>query len=363
MCAHMLHDAFGRPAEAARAAGHSRVRGPHVVHTPQPRAHQPRTDPGNKSHGRRTPRLRGRVRAAQPWRAARRRRQRRHFAPGVDRAARAPRPDRRRHRFAHDTQRCSGLHRLRRGQHRLANSLVTGAVRITVPRSLRIEITGRLPAGVTAKDVVLHLLATPRIKAGAGVGKVFEFTGDAVALMSTDERATLTNMTAELGGFTGIVAPDAETVRFLRERRGIEITLEPWMCSDRGAEYAETIHIDCSTLGPIVASAGRSGQRRSAGLTEGAPADRHRLRRVLHRRQARGLRPLPRGAGVGAGARPARQARRRPVPAVRHDGGPRLLHCNRVICTPSRRSARKFFSPLAAPAPIPGPARPPTASR
>ena len=118
MCAHMLHERLRPPPEAARAAGNSRVRGPHVVHPPQPRAHQPRTDPGNESHGRRTPRLRGRVRAAQPWRAARRRRQRRHFAPGVDRAARAPRPDRRRHRFAHDTQRCSGLHRLRCGQHR-----------------------------------------------------------------------------------------------------------------------------------------------------------------------------------------------------------------------------------------------------
>jgi 3-isopropylmalate/(R)-2-methylmalate dehydratase large subunit len=145
------------------------------------------------------------------------------------------------------------------GSTELANSLVTGAVRITIPRSLRIELTGRVPAGVTAKDVVLHLLATPRIKAGAGVGKVFEFAGDVVTRMSTDERATLTNMTAELGGFTGIVAPDAETVRFLRERRGIEFTLEPWMCSDPGADYAETISVDCSNLSPIVASPGDPG--------------------------------------------------------------------------------------------------------
>jgi 3-isopropylmalate/(R)-2-methylmalate dehydratase large subunit len=145
------------------------------------------------------------------------------------------------------------------GSTELANSLVTGAVRITIPRSLRIELTGRVPAGVTAKDLVLHMLAIPRIKAGAGVGKVFEFAGEAVALMSTDERATLTNMTAELGGFTGIVAPDAETVRFLRERRGIEFSVEPWMCSDPGADYAETIHIDCSRLSPIVASPGDPG--------------------------------------------------------------------------------------------------------
>lgn len=145
------------------------------------------------------------------------------------------------------------------GSTELANSLVTGVVRITMPRSLRIELAGRLPAGVTAKDIVLHLLATPRIKAGAGVGKVFEFAGDVVARMSTDERATLTNMTAELGGFTGVVAPDAETVRFLRERRGIEFTLEPWMCSDPGADYAETLRVDCSNLSPIVASPGDPG--------------------------------------------------------------------------------------------------------
>ena len=81
----------------------------------------------------------------------------------------------------------------------------------------------RLPPGVTAKDVVLHLLALPSIRAGGGVGKVFEFGGPVVRALATDERATLTNMTAELGGFTGIVEPDAETVRFLKERRGVEL--------------------------------------------------------------------------------------------------------------------------------------------
>jgi 3-isopropylmalate/(R)-2-methylmalate dehydratase large subunit len=151
----------------------------------------------------------------------------------------------------------------------MANSMVTGAVRFTVPRSLRVEFTGSLPPGVTAKDLVLHLLATPQIKAGAGVGKIFEFTGDAVRQLSTDERTTLTNMTAELGGFSGIVAPDEETVRFLRERRGIDFVLEPWMRSDPGAQYAETIVIDCATLSPMVARPGDPGNGVPlAGLTE-----------------------------------------------------------------------------------------------
>jgi 3-isopropylmalate/(R)-2-methylmalate dehydratase large subunit len=142
----------------------------------------------------------------------------------------------------------------------MANAFVTGAVRLTMPASLRVELTGTLPAGVTAKDVVLHLLALPRIRAGAGVGKVFEFTGPVVAQLSIDERATLTNMTAELGGTTGIVAPDARTVDFLRERRGVAFTLEPWMRSDDGAAYAETLTLDCSMLTPMVARPGDPGR-------------------------------------------------------------------------------------------------------
>src|SRR4029453_990339 len=107
------------------------------------------------------------------------------------------------------------------------NAFVTGAVRLTVPQSLRIVLDGRIPAGVTAKDIVLHLLALPFIRSGGGVGRVFEFCGEAGARLRTDERATLTNMAAELGGFTGIVAPDAETARFLRERRGVDFAPAP----------------------------------------------------------------------------------------------------------------------------------------
>ncbi|MBB4225947.1 aconitase family protein [Variovorax guangxiensis] len=141
----------------------------------------------------------------------------------------------------------------------MANAFVTGAVRLTMPPSLRVVLDGHLAAGVTAKDVVLHLLADPFIRAGGGVGKVFEFCGAALRHLSTDERATLTNMTAELGGFTGIVAPDAETVRFLRERRGIDFVLEPWMASDEGAAYAQTLRIDCAMVPPMVARPGDPG--------------------------------------------------------------------------------------------------------
>ena len=141
----------------------------------------------------------------------------------------------------------------------MANAFITGALRLTAPETLRVELRGPLAAGITAKDIVLHLLALPAIRRGEGIGKVFEFTGDAVAGLSIDERATLTNMTAELGGLTGIVAPDEETVRFLRERRGLDFVVEPWMRSDPDAAYCTTLTLDCAALTPMVAAPGDPG--------------------------------------------------------------------------------------------------------
>lgn len=141
----------------------------------------------------------------------------------------------------------------------MANAFMTGAVRMMVPPGIRVELAGVLPSGVAAKDIVLHLLALPQIRAGSGVGRVFEFTGPVAAALSIDERATLTNMCAELGGFTGIVAPDAQTVAFLAERRGIAFEIEPWMHSDAGAIYEQEIRVDCSGLEALVAAPGDPG--------------------------------------------------------------------------------------------------------
>ncbi len=141
----------------------------------------------------------------------------------------------------------------------MANAFVTGAVRLTMPRVLRVELDGALPPGVAAKDIVLHLLHLPTIRAGGGVGKVFEFAGSALRALSTDEPATQTNKTPELCGLTGIVEPDAETVRFLRERRGVDFALAPWTKSDPGASYSEVLRVDCAALSPMVARPGDPG--------------------------------------------------------------------------------------------------------
>ncbi|MGI4903580.1 MAG: 3-isopropylmalate dehydratase large subunit, partial [Janthinobacterium lividum] len=142
----------------------------------------------------------------------------------------------------------------------IANSWLTGYIRCSVPSTLRIEVDGALSAGVTAKDVVLHLLRLDAVRGGAAIGMVFEYGGSAIRAMSIDERATLTNMVAELGGFTGVVEPDEMTVAFLRERRGIQFELEPWMRSDAGAAYRDTIRIDASSLTPMLARPGDPGR-------------------------------------------------------------------------------------------------------
>jgi 3-isopropylmalate/(R)-2-methylmalate dehydratase large subunit len=107
---------------------------------------------------------------------------------------------------------------------------------------------------------MLHLLALPFIREGQGVGKVFEFAGDGIAHLSIDERATLTNMCAELGGLTGIVAPDRETVQFLKQRRGVSFEIEDWMHSDDGAHFVHQIQVDLHSLSPMVARPGDPGQ-------------------------------------------------------------------------------------------------------
>jgi 3-isopropylmalate/(R)-2-methylmalate dehydratase large subunit len=130
-----------------------------------------------------------------------------------------------------------------------------------VPRVLRIELEGVLPAGVAAKDIVLHLLQLPAAeRPAAASARCSSSAGRWRAPCSIDERATLTNMTAELGGLTGIVEPDAETVRFLKERRGVDFALADWMRSDPGATYSEVLRVDCSALSPMVARPGDPGR-------------------------------------------------------------------------------------------------------
>ncbi len=143
------------------------------------------------------------------------------------------------------------------------NSWITRDVRVKVPETLRIVVKGRKPHNVTAKDFMLYILAHPYVKSGKALAKIIEYCGPGVEALDIDERATMTNMAAEVGGFTGIVAPDARTAEFLVRHRGMsradaERLCEGWQ-SDPDASYAETLEFDAATMEPIVAAPGDPG--------------------------------------------------------------------------------------------------------
>lgn len=156
------------------------------------------------------------------------------------------------------------------GTTAIVNSWTTRDVRLRVPRSVKVEVSGTLRPGVTAKDLMLEILRHPYVRDGEAIGKILEYGGEAVRALSVDERATLTNMAAEVGAFTGIVAPDGRTADFLVERRGMVRAeaerLVADLGSDPGAEYEWTMNIDATSLQPMVATPGDPGN--GVGVTE-----------------------------------------------------------------------------------------------
>ncbi|HEV8268550.1 MAG TPA: aconitase family protein [Thermoanaerobaculia bacterium] len=143
------------------------------------------------------------------------------------------------------------------------NSWLTKDVRVKVPTTVRAVFKGIKPDEITAKDFMLALLAHPYVKNGEAIGKIVEYAGEAVEALSLDERATMTNMAAEVGAFTGIVAADEKTARYLAEQRGLPLEKARELCagwvSDEGAEYETTITIDAAALAPMVALPGDPG--------------------------------------------------------------------------------------------------------
>jgi 3-isopropylmalate/(R)-2-methylmalate dehydratase large subunit len=143
------------------------------------------------------------------------------------------------------------------------NSWITKDIRVRVPESVKVVIRGRKHPNVTAKDFILALLRMDYIKSGKALAKVIEYSGEAIEELSVDERATMTNMAAEIGGFTGIVAPDKKAVEFLVDRRGMnrekaEAMLEG-LYSDSAAQYAHVIEMDAADITPMVATPGDPG--------------------------------------------------------------------------------------------------------
>ncbi len=144
------------------------------------------------------------------------------------------------------------------GSTDMANAWYTKDVRVTVPETARFDLVGKLPEGVCAKDVMLHILGQPFFKTGQGIGKVLEFAGEGVRAMSLDERATLTNMAVEAGGFTGIIEADEVVVQYLVKQRGLDAdeARSRIVRADPAATYLATFEIDLSKVEPMVATPG-----------------------------------------------------------------------------------------------------------
>ena len=143
------------------------------------------------------------------------------------------------------------------------NSWITKDVRVKVPESARIVIRGKRHANTTAKDFILKILSLDYVRSGKALAKVMEYAGEAIEELSVDERATMTNMAAEIGGFTGIVAPDKKAVAFLVERRGMDRgkaeAMIAGLYSDPEAQYADVIELDAAEITPMVATPGDPG--------------------------------------------------------------------------------------------------------
>ena len=199
------------------------------------------------------------------------------------------------------------------GTTAIFNSWVTKDVRVRVPPSFKVVISGEPQANVTAKDYMLEILRQPYVRDGHAIGQIIEYAGPAVEALSIDERATMTNMAAEVGAFTGIVGADQETVDYLVSERGMDRTraeaLVDGMQSDEGADYVKVIEIDASTIEPMAALPGDPGNgvlltelesdpvrisiAYAGSCTAGKKEDMDMYARVFREAEAQGLRVHP----------------------------------------------------------------------
>ncbi len=157
------------------------------------------------------------------------------------------------------------------GSSEAEHAMVTGALRVKKPETIRVTFTGQLSEGVTAKDMILHLIAV--YGAGGGKGCAVEFAGEAVRALDMDARMTLCNMATEFAAFTGLIAPDGVTLDYLNGRRYAPDPLPDWSAlkTDADAHFAHEIVIDAGAISPMV-SWGTSPEH-SVAISGTIPAD------------------------------------------------------------------------------------------
>jgi 3-isopropylmalate/(R)-2-methylmalate dehydratase large subunit len=144
------------------------------------------------------------------------------------------------------------------GSTEAEHALATDTLRVARPQTMRITIDGRLGAGVTAKDLALHVLA--RLSSSGAKGRVLEYAGETIRTMTIESRMTLCNMAAELAAFTAIIAPDERTFEFLYGRpfapsgAAWDAAVAYWrtLFSDEAARFDVEVAFDAAEVAPSV---------------------------------------------------------------------------------------------------------------
>src|SRR5579862_3672150 len=147
------------------------------------------------------------------------------------------------------------------------------------PKTYEVRVDGQLTAGVSAKDIILALIA--RIGVGGGTGHVFEYTGAAIRGLTMEQRMTVCNMSIEGGARAGLIAPDDTTFEYVHGRPHApkdadwDTALERWreLPTDAGARYDKAITIDASSLEPMVTYGTNPGMGLPIGSRVPSPAD------------------------------------------------------------------------------------------
>src|SRR5690606_5438420 len=129
-------------------------------------------------------------------------------------------------------------------------ALSTEVLRVAKPRQMRIRLDGSIPPGVTAKDLVLHLIAQHGVAGAAG--HAVEFAGSAIAELGVEGRLTICNMAVEFSAFTAVIAPDEKTLEYVEDRRlaprgaAFEAARRYWreLASDPDARFDRELAID-----------------------------------------------------------------------------------------------------------------------
>ncbi|MGB0132814.1 3-isopropylmalate dehydratase large subunit [Dokdonella sp.] len=180
------------------------------------------------------------------------------------------------------------------GTTEVGHVLATQCLLQRKPKTFAIHVDGQLRPGVSAKDLILHIIGT--IGVGGGTGHVIEYRGSAIEALSMEERMTVCNMSIEAGARAGLIAPDQITFDWLQGRPRApqgeewERAVSAWrtLATDTGAHYDSEIHVDASAVGPTISYGTHPGMVTPIGAAIPAARDEQETRALAYMQFAGG---------------------------------------------------------------------------